>query len=115
MSSIRYNYVNCLIFQVRQNRLESLTEYRKMFVAVAQVLEHIKVYLGRALAGTTDGLMADRNGNKVDRTKTTSEQLKVAGQEALDKMLATLFITSADKARYANIATYMETEYVAGG
>lgn len=100
------------MYKVRQNRHETLTEYKKRFSAVTEVLEHINVSIGKALVALTDkALKADYN---VTRTAATGDQVKQAEKKTLNKYLACRFIAGADRARFANVSIYLENEFIAG-
>lgn len=99
------------LYRLRQNRYESLDEYRKRFTAATEVLEHIDVNLQKALVGLADKCLKE-NGST--RTLATSAGLEEAEKKAFDKFLACRFISAADKARYANVMIYLENEFVAG-
>lgn len=100
------------LYKIRQNRYESLTEYKKRFVAATEVLEHTKVNLGRALVGLTDKTL--KKEKSIERSKATPDEIKDMEKKTLNKYLACRFIAAADRARYTNAAIYLENEFVAG-
>lgn len=99
------------LFKLRQNRYESLEEYRKRFTAATEVLEHVDIQIQKSLVGLTDSLLKSE-GNT--RTLATPAILKDAEKKVLKKFMAYSFIAAADKVRFGNIIVYLENEFVAG-
>lgn len=98
--------------RVRQGRYESLIEYRKRFVAAAQVLDHIEIDMGAALrkiVGTTL-----ENDDQTTRDLASAEQIKTAEKKARQKLLAVAFISGADRPRYQEAEADLENDYLKG-
>lgn len=100
------------VFRMRQNRHEELIEFRKRFVAATQVLEHIGVKFGGALEKIANKIL--KEDKKLERSDATKDDIKEAEEKALEKLLAVAFINAADRARYQEVTTDLENEFLKG-
>lgn len=98
--------------RVRQNRHESLMDYRKRFIAASQVLEHIEVDLGTSLKKIVGKTL--QSDGVTTRESATNSQLKAAETKVLNRLLAVAFISGADRARYQEIEADLENQYLKG-
>lgn len=106
-----YSAVNAL-FRIRQSRHEELPDYRKRFAAVVDVLAHIGVSLGSSLTKITTGIL--EKDFKTKKKDATDEQVKKAEAKAFDRLVAVAFINSVDKARFQEVSTNLENEFLKG-
>ena len=61
------------LHKLRQNRHESLVDYRRRFVAVTDVLKHTEVELGKSLTRLVDASLKSNGG--LARNKATEAQV----------------------------------------
>lgn len=99
------------LFSMRQNKYESLEDYRTRFEVAVQVLEHIGVDLGKALVKRVDEIFKEQN---LTREQATTQQIKAAEKKAYEKLQAAAFLLAADKSRYEPVLTFLENHYGAG-
>lgn len=99
------------LFVMRQNKYESLDDFRTRFEVSVQVLEHMGVDLGRALVKRVDKLLAEKG---LTRDDSTDEQIKEAEKKAYEKLQAVAFLMAADKTKYEPVLAFLENHYGAG-
>lgn len=101
------------VFRIRQKRHEGLQEYRNRFTATVDVAKHTGVELGKALVTISNNVLKSDH-KKEKRDDATSEEVKNAEATALDKLLAVAFLLGADKARFQEVITDLENQYLKG-
>lgn len=89
------------LFKLRQHSPEVLVDYKKRFVAAAEVIEHIAGTFGGALVNLAEWILEKDYGTK--GTAATDEQASLAETKAFDKLTSVPFIQSSYRARFEEV------------
>lgn len=100
------------LFKMYQGQFEDLVDFRKRFVAAAEVIDHIDADLSKFTKGIANKIIKD--DYNVERSSATSTQVKAAEKAAKNRFLAALFLDAADPYRYRVVLEDLEHSYIKG-
>jgi len=92
------------LFQMRQEKGQSVQSFRDQFTAMRQVCEQLGLTIGQSEQGARAVL------KKEGVTNPTNEQLRNAKEKAVEEFFMILFIYLADRQKYGNAIEDMENE-----
>lgn len=100
------------LFKMYQGKFEDLVDFRKRFMAVAEVLDYIDADIGKFAKGITNKII--KKDYNVERKIAMSMQVETVEKTAKNSVLAGLFLEAADPNRYRVVLEGLENQYLKG-